>query len=62
MYSENTQKKTRLKILTGKFHPSSSATMDETPEKLRARRIGYFQTAVLNDEAEFGPVNARRRT
>lgn len=51
----------RLKILTGKFHPYSSAAMDETPEKLMRRRLGYFETAVLKDEAEFGPVNARRR-
>lgn len=62
MYPENSQKKTRLKLLTGRFHPYSPATMpDETMERLTRRRLGYFEAAVLNDEAEFGPaVNARR--
>ena len=52
--------KTRLKILTGRYHPRSTAGAREDPASLDMRRQGYFNAAVLNDEAEFGPVNAQR--
>ena len=56
------KKKPGWSFSPARFHPYSTATMpDETRERLTRRRVGYFEAAVLNDEAEFGPaVNARR--
>ena len=43
----------RLKILTGGLHPNSINPAEQDLRRLEARRVGWFESSVLADCAEF---------